>query len=628
MRRPSACAEAAAVQGGRITGEADLRALERQGLRAYMRFGHVHEALADVALRFGDRPALCALARADDAAPRRWTHAEMLAEVRRAARLFRALVDGGVPRVALLLPPLPEAWFALWGAETAGIACPINHALGDEPLAALLRATEADVVVTLAPGHGAGDIGARVLRLRPGCPRVRAVLTVGGEAPAGALDFGTELARQRGDALGFEPVAAASGGDAVAALFHTGGTTGLPKLARHTHANQLHAAWGAAQMYAATERDVILNGFPLFHVAGAFVYGLSMLLAGAEVVLPPPLGWRDAAFVAHAWALIREHRVSLIAGVPTVMTALLAAPHRAADTAGVRLQLTGGSPLPNELAARFEAETGIGVRNILGMTECAGVIAIEPALAPRTPGSCGLPLPFTEVQAVAADGRVCAAGESGVLRVRGPNVGPGYTEAARNAGTFEAGWLVTGDIGHVDAEGRVFVTGRAKDVIIRGAHNIDPGVIEEALLRHPAVQMAAAVGEPDEYAGELPVAYVVARPGTAPSPEELLAFAAAHVDERAACPKRIAVLPALPLTAIGKVYKPALRAMALQRVVEERLARAGLGDRVRAFGVDDGGRLRVRFVVAPGGDAAALRPVLRALMGGFAVDHGVEADAP
>ncbi len=604
-----------------IAERADLRAIEAGLAQDYLAHLHVHDALADVARRCGERPALCALAHAEDVAPRRWTHAELLAAVRRAANLFHALAAGEPARVALLLPPLPEAWMALWGAETAGIACPINHALGDEHIAALLRAAGVNLVVTLAPGHAAGDIGARVLSMRAALPGLRGVLSVGGEA-AGTLDFGAELARHRGDALAFDIPRQAG---TVAALFHTGGTTGLPKLAQHTHANQLHAAWGAAQMYAASERDVILNAFPLFHVAGAFVYGLALLLSGAQIVLPPPLGWRDAAFVSRAWALIREHQVSLIAGVPTVMSALLAAPRGPTDAAGVRLQLTGGSPLPSELAARFEAETGIGVRNILGMTECAGVIAIEPARAPRTPGSCGLPLPFTEVHAMAADGRPCAPGENGVLRVRGPNVGPGYTDAARNAGTFEQGWLVTGDIGHVDAEGRVFVTGRAKDVIIRGAHNIDPGVIEEALMSHPQVQLAAAVGEPDEYAGELPVAFVVVRPGgPAPSADDLLAFAAAHIDERAARPKRIVVLPALPLTAIGKVYKPALRAMALQRVVEERLARAGLEGRVRAEGVDDGGRLRVRFLPSPGEARGTLVAPLRELMAGFAVEHVIE----
>ncbi|MFO1269341.1 MAG: AMP-binding protein [Rubrivivax sp.] len=350
-------------------------------------------------------------------------------------------------------------------------------------------------------------------------------------------------------------------------------------------------------------------------------------------MLPPPALWRDAAFVRRAWAIVREQGVTLIGGVPTVPTALLAAPRGGRDAEGLRLALTGGSPLPAELAARFEAETGVPVRNILGMTECAGVIAIEPARAAHAR--------FVRLAAAvhrgAGGGRRRPRLRRGRKRRAGarPQRRPGYTEAARNAGTFEAGWLVSGDIGHVDAEGRVFVTGRAKDVIIRGAHNIDPGVIEEALLAHPQVQMAAAVGEPDEYAGELPVAYVVARPGAAPTEAELLAFAAAHIAERAAVPKRIAVVPALPLTAIGKVYKPALRAQALQRVVEERLAAAGLAHRVRAEGVDEGGRLSVRFVplakagtVAGAGaatgaatSATELAPALRELMAGFAVAH-------
>ena len=596
----------------------DLREIERAGPRAWMRFDQVHDALADVAARFADRPALTALAAADDPSPRRWTYFELLAEIRRCANLFRDLADTAEPRVALLLPPLPEAWFALWGAETAGVACPVNHALTDDHLVALLNAAEVNLVVTLVSGHAAGDIGARVLRLRGHCPALQTVLTVGG-AVAVTLDFAVARARHDGAALDF---ATPAGPDRVAALFHTGGTTGLPKLAQHTHANQLHAAWGAARLYDASERDVILNGFPLFHVAGAFVYGLALLLSGAEIVLPPAAGWRDAAFVAKAWPLIRAHGVTLLAMVPTVMTALLAAPRDdgdggdGGDAAGVRLGLTGGSPLPTELAARFERETGVPVRNILGMTECAGVIAIEPALAPRTAGSCGLPLPFSEV-VVAADG---------VLRVRGPNVGPGYTDPSRNAGSFDGGWLISGDIGHVDAAGRVFVTGRAKDVIIRGAHNIDPGAVEEALLRHPQVALAAVVGEPDEYAGELPVAFVVAKPGATLDVAELLAVAAPHIAERAAVPKRITLLPSLPLTAIGKVYKPALRLQAAERVVAERLARAGLSARVAVRGEDRGGRLVLRFVAGVGegeggGPAAlqALAPSLRELRAGVAL---------
>jgi fatty-acyl-CoA synthase len=593
------------MKANTITSLADIHAIEQAGQQRWMPFTQVFDALADVARRHGDRPALTALASADDTQPRRWTYTQLLAETGRSARLFRSLVDDGEPRVALLLPPLPEAWFALWGAETAGIACPINHALSDDHLVALLIASRANVVVTLAADHTAGDIGRRVQGLRKQCPTLQAVVTVGG-SDADTVNFDTGRAQFDGSALGFD---APSDAHRIAALFHTGGTTGLPKFAQHTHGNQLNAAWGAARFYDANPTDVILNGFPLFHVAGAFVYGLSMLLTGAEIVLPPPAGWRDAAFLANAWPLIRAHRVTMLAMVPTVMTALLAAPRLPDYSQGVRLALSGGSPLPTELATRFEAEFSIPVRNILGMTECAGVIAIEPARAPRTPGSCGLPLPFSEVLADA----------EGVLRLRGANVGPGYTEPARNAGSFDDGWLITGDIGHIDAQGRVFVTGRAKDVIIRGAHNIDPGVIEEALMAHPQVAMAAAIGEPDEYAGELPVAFVIAKPGAAIDEGELLAFATPLIPERAAIPKRITIVTALPLTAIGKIYKPGLRLQATESVIRERLLRAGLGEQVSVQGEDRGGRIVLRFTL-PGDPASAdVRPRLHELMSGFAL---------
>jgi len=125
-----------------------------------------------------------------------------------------------------------------------------------------------------------------------------------------------------------------------------------------------------------------------------------------------------------------------------------------------------------------------------------------------------------------------------VIALRGPNVSPGYSDAARNAGTFERGWLISGDLGHVDAEGRVFITGRAKDVIIRGAHNIDPAIIEDALLEHPNVAIAAAIGEPNAYAGELPVAYVTLKAGGSIDADALLALVAPRV-EPAARPSRL-----------------------------------------------------------------------------------------
>ena len=601
-----------------IATAADLRRIEREPYARFMPHTTVLGALQATAAAHPGRIALTAIDVPVPGAPlRRWTHAQLIAEVRRAANLFARLAGGAMPRVALLLPPVPQAHFALWGAETMGFACPINFQLNAEHVAELVRAAQANIVVAQGPVDDL-DIWSRVRGLIQSCPSVRHLLAVGGAGDA--PDFAAECAREDGERLG---AVAPEGGARVAALFHTGGTTGAPKLAQHTQANQLHAAWGAAQMYGASERDIILNGFPLFHVAGSFVYGLAILLAGGEVVLPTRLGLRNAAFMARFGEFVQQHGVTLLATVPTVMAALLALPLRSEHLASVRALLTGGSPLPDELAAVFEQRHGIPVRNILGMTECAGVIAIEPPAGPRTPLSCGLPLPFTEVQAVRADGVVAAPGESGILRLRGPNVGPGYTDAARNPGTFEDGWLITGDIGHVDGEGRVFVTGRAKDVIIRGAHNIDPGLIESALLKHPDVQMAAAVGEPDDYAGELPVAFVTLKPGARADAQALAAiasFAAPHIAERPAVPKRVDLLEAMPLTAIGKVYKPALRVLATQRALDERLARAGLAGRVRLHVQEGGGGPALRFELAD----ASLEPQLRELMKPFALAYRVQ----
>ena len=607
------------MQAPPIRQASDLHAIARGPYADFMPHATVLDALEASAQQHAQRPALaCITTGAPDAPVQHWTHAAFIAQVRRAARAFLQLAGDAQPRVAFLLPATPQAWFTLWGAEAVGVASPINYLLGEEHIAELIDAGQVNILVALGP-HAALDIWSRVPGLRARCATLRHVVAVGPATPDGALDFDALLAAQPDGPL---PHGAARDGDARVALFHTGGTTGRPKLAQHTHRNQLHAAWGAAVLYGASERDVILNGFPLFHVAGAFVYGLSILLAGGCVVLPPLLGLRDAEFMRHYWQHVARQQVSLLATVPTVISSLLGVPRAGEDLSRVRCLLTGGSPLPTELAEAAERQLGVPVRNILGMTECGGVIAIEPAALPRTPGAVGLPLPFTEVVVVDADGQPVLAGVDGVLRVRGPHVGPGYTEAAHNAGVFLAGgWLVTGDIGHVDDQGRVFVTGRAKDLIIRSSHNIDPVVIEDALLRHPAVLMAGAVGAPDEYAGEVPVAYVALRPGSAATGEEIAAFAQPHIPERPAWPKVVFVLDSLPVTAIGKLFKPALRARAVQWVVEDRLARNGLGAVVRVE-VDAGTQGLVVTLHAP--DDEAVRARLRGLMGAFALRYEVQ----
>lgn len=602
---------------------ADVHRLGERPYTDFMPHRRILEALDEAARRHPDRTALTGIDLPDpESSVRRWSHAEFIAEVRRAANLFHSLSDGRTPRVALLLPPLPETHFALWGAETAGVACPINFQLNHEHIAELIHAVDANILVALGPASDL-DIDAKVAQLLPVCPSLRHVLRVragrGIALGPDQRDFADEMTMHDGQRLGFDEPA-----DDTAALFHTGGTTGAPKLARHTHANQLHAAWGAACMYGTRPTDVILNGFPLFHVAGSFVFGLSTLLAGGEVVLPTRTGLRNAVFMERFGDFVERFGVTFLAAVPTVIASLLALDLDRHKLRSVRALLTGGSPLPDELAAAFEARQGIPVRNILGMTESAGVISIEPLASDRTPGSCGLPLPYSEVLAADADGAPLPAGQSGILRIRGPNISPGYTDARRNAGTFEDGWLVSGDIGHVDIEGRVFVTGRAKDVIIRGAHNIDPGLIESVLLRHPSVMMAAAVGEPDAYAGELPVAFVSLKPGEHVSPEALLEFAAPLIAERPAMPKRIHIVPTVPMTAVGKVYKPRLRAEATRHAMVALLERGGLKGQVEVDVEETASGLTVQYASAN----ESLDATIRELMKPFALKYTVSRRAP
>jgi fatty-acyl-CoA synthase len=601
----------------------DVRSLEQQPYDAVVPWRSVVQVLEASAARWPDRIAMTWLQSADpedDARPpRHWRYADLLADVRRAANAYRAAGLAEGESVALLLPPIPQAFVALWGAEAAGRACPVNTLLAPEHIAQLVQASRATVLVAAGP-RTSPDTWERALAVKARVPGLRALLCIEAEAGVGAgdrdvvggvdgvQDFERTLAAQPADRWTF---ALHAQRDAVAALFHTGGTTGLPKLAQHTHGNQVHASWGASLYYGMTPDDAILSGFPIFHVAGSFVYGLSTFLSGARLVLPPTAGLRDPSFMRNWWRWVARERVTLLAGVPTVIAALMAVDPEGADLSAVRAMLTGGSPLPTELAQAFEQRFAIPVRNILGMTECAGVVSIIPFAMPRKPGSCGLPLPYTEVVAVPMQGGVprldlrCAPGETGVIALRGPNVGPGYTDASRNPGTFEDGWLVSGDLGHVDADGEVHVTGRAKDVIIRSAHNIDPAVIEEALLQHPAVQLAAAVGEPDAYAGELPVAFVQPKAGADLDLAELARFVAARIPERPALPRRIDTVAAMPLTAIGKIYKPALRRIATERALSAALEplRAG-GWTVSVVSADDGAASTVTVTLPRDGSDA------------------------
>ncbi len=586
----------------------DVAMIEARPYEQFMAHTSVFAALEAAAAAKPVQTALAFVTSEDLDVPASLTsYGALMDEIRQAANLFARLAGDEQPRVGLLLPAIPQTYFALWGAETAGVACPLNYLLNAEHLVHLVESARCNILVVLRPIPQI-DLSEKVELLRRRCAGLRQILWVGEHARRLADDFDVLRAAEPADRL-VRPHRA--GRDEVVALFHTGGTTGAPKLAQHTQGNQLHSAWGAALMYGTQPQDRIVNGFPLFHVAGSLVFGLSTLLAGGTVILPTLLGMRNAGLMRRYWAFAAREQATLVTATPTGIATLMSAPVDGADLRQVRALLTGGAPLPTGLADSFERQLHIPVRNTLGMTECAGVISIEPAASPRVAGSCGLRLPFVrvEVEAIADE-----PGTSGILRLRGPNVSPGYTEPARDQGTFEGGWLISGDIARIGEGERIFITGRAKDVIIRNSHNIDPALIEDALMQHAEVALAAAVGQPDEYAGELPVAFVVSKPGCTVDAAALLRFVEALIAERPAMPKWIEVLPALPQTAVGKVYKPELRRKAIERVLRERLVTAGLADRVELRGEENAQGQSVCFIAN-----AQDEPDLRRLMQPFSV---------
>ena len=550
------------------------------------------------------------------APPSRLTHRQFFGRLTQAANLFHRLGVSPGDTISLLLPSMPDTMIALWAAEAAGIANPINFLLQANAIAAMLRATQTRVLVALGP-HPVLDIWRKVEAIRDQVPSLKAVLTIGPPADApGVLSFERELTAEPQDRLVSGRVITR---DEIAACFHTGGSTGAPKLALHTHGNQVFSAVTLAEAWKFDSRSRVMNGLPVFHVAGSILLNLAPLAAGSEMILPTAAGMRNPQVVANHWKLVERYRPTVVGGIPTLLVGLLDVPLSGEDIRSVEFCASGGAPLPTVVAHEFERRIGLPVHEIYGMTECAGLISVAPRHLPPRYGAAGYRIPGVEVEArrLRADGTPgerLPDGEVGVLVVRGPNVFPGYLNPKQNEAAFTAdGWLNTGDLGSVDAEGLVRITGRAKDVIIRGGHNIDPAGIEEAANSHPAVAVSAAVGMPDAYAGEVPLLFVTLKQGSQVSIEELMVHMRANVPEGPARPREVVILPEMPMTTVGKISKPVLRRDATRRAAAAAAAAVLEGTQVESSieveERDDGRALvRVRILSCP----EELRPVLAA----------------
>ncbi|WP_373235475.1 acyl-CoA synthetase [Cohaesibacter celericrescens] len=530
------------------------------------------------------------------------TWVQLKGKVTQAANLFRKLGVGQDDVVAYILPNSNETLITMLGGMVAGIVSPINPMLETEQIAAILRETNARVVVTLR-AFPQTDVAEKVAEAVRHAPRVQTILEVdllryvtgikkmiiplirpknprAAMHHADILSFNKEMSKQPSDRLTYKDEQE----DRVAAYFHTGGTTGMPKVAQHTYSGMLYNGWVGSRLMFSHD-DNIMCPLPLFHVFACHVIVMSMLASGAHGVFPTPKGYRGDGVFDNFWKLIERWQISFIITVPTALSALMQRPVDA-DVSSVKTAFSGSAPLPLELYRRFEKATGVNILEGYGLTEATCLVSCNPSDGPKKVGSVGLPFPYTTVKILehTKDGPVeCATDEVGEICIDSPGVltGSTYTELDKNHDLFHHDlYLRTGDLGRLDEDGYLWITGRAKDLIIRGGHNIDPAEIEEALAGHPSVAFVGAIGQPDAHAGELPCAYVELVDGTNVDAEDLLIYAKRHIHERAAIPKHIEVLPELPKTAVGKVFKPDLRKLAISRVYNEVLVEKGFDTEV------------------------------------------------
>ncbi len=526
-----------------------------------------------------------------------FTWDQVQAKTAQVANFFRSVGVHEGDVVAYLLPNCNEAVLTFLGAATAGIVCPINPTLHPDQIASILRETGAKVVVTLAPfpKSEVAEIAAQSVARAPNVETVvevdlRRYLTppLSWIIPlirpkrktlhrAVTKQFWQEVDAQP-TTLSFQE----DQGDRICANFHTGGTTGMPKIVQHRHSGMLYQGW-VAEKVVVKSTDVLMCPLPMFHVFAAYPILMACLQTGAHMVMPTPAGYRGDGVMDNYWKLVERWGVTFMVTVPTAVSALMQRKVDA-DVSSLEFAFCGSAPLPIELFKRFQEATGVTILEGYGMTEATCLMSGNPPYGEKKVGSVGFPFPHTDLRIFHCDeagnvSKECAVDEVGEICLTNPGVitGHTYTETAKNVGLFADGkYLRTGDLGRIDAEGYLWITGRAKDLIIRGGHNIDPAVIEEALAGHPDVAFAGAIGQPDQHAGELPCAYVELIDGGTATVEELQEFVHDLIPERAAIPKHLEILDELPKTAVGKVFKPDLRKMAITRIYNSAAAEAML----------------------------------------------------
>jgi long-chain acyl-CoA synthetase len=429
--------------------------------------------------------------------------------------------------------------------KCGGVIVPVIFLLGEREVAHIVADSEAKVVITSADLLGKVEAQIGVL------PTLHHVLLVDGGGDGTTRSLAAEAA---GEPDTFPAVDRRP--DDLAVILYTSGTTGIPKGVALSHDNLESNARSAASLNELGRDDWAVAVLPLSHSYGLTVMNAGHIL-GSRAAL---LRWFHPEAVLQT---IQEFRAVSMSAVPTMLLYLLNYPEADRfDTRSMRAWGSGAAPLPTEIVEPFERKFGGRILEGCGLTEASPVVSAHRLSGPRKVGSVGRAIPGVEVSIQDDSDRALPAGEVGEVCVRGRSVMAGYyRNPEETARTVRAGWLHTGDMGRLDADGFLFIVERKKDLIIRGGFNIYPREVEEVLYAHPKVAEAAVVGMKDELMGEGVLAFVVLRSGERASAEEIGAFCEGRL-ARFKCPKEIRFVDSLPKSPIGKILRKELRTQA------------------------------------------------------------------
>ena len=480
---------------------------------------------------------------------REYTNVELLELAKRFSSALRDMGIAPGDRVGVMLPNMPEIGAAYGGiSRMGGVVMPLVFMLAVPEIRHILNDSAASAVIT------SPEFYANISEAAKELPNPPTVIVLGDPVPDGARSFQALV-----DAATPDENIVDRAEDDIAVIFYTSGTTGRPKGVMLSHRNLLFNAENTSQVVPTRDGDVSIACLPLAHLfgMGSTMTGQLRKLTGVLLRWFSAEGFFDA---------VNNHGAKSSAVVPTMLAYMLGHPDfDKVDWSRFEWLVVAAAPVPVELADEFEKRTGARILEGYGLTETSPTVSVMRIEDPRRPGSCGRPVPNIEVSILGEDDKSLPAGETGEVCVKGPNVMLGYYNLPEvTADAMRGGWFHTGDMGHLDEDGFLYITERKKDLIIRGGFNIYPRDVEEVLYGHPAVLECAVVGVPDATMGEEVRAYVVLRAGERVTADELLAHARGHL-AKYKTPKDLVFLDALPKNPIGKILKKDLREMAKQQ---------------------------------------------------------------